>query len=283
MEAIFEKVDLLNERSIRAFLFNKPKFDGHWHFHPEFELTYIKKGTGIRYVGNHVTDFESGDLVLLGPHLPHCWRNLDEYKGTAQSIVIQWAPAILGNIPELNAIYKMMGKAGRGLRFNTEDNPSVGDQMFRLIDMPPINQYIGFLSLLSKLSQERNTQILAGASYAYDLSDGTEDRLSIIQNYVKDNFRSKIKLADLSSKVGMTDQSFSRFFSKTMQKPFFEFLNEYRVNIASRLLLETDKQVAEIAFNCGYESLPFFYKQFKKFKGHSPLGFRKLYADELRK
>jgi transcriptional regulator GlxA family with amidase domain len=183
----------------------------------------------------------------------------------------------------LSVIYKMMARAGRGLRFNTEDNPSVGDQMFRLIDMPPIDQYIGFLSLLSKLSQERNTQILAGASYAYDLSDGTEDRLNIIQNYVKDNFRSKIKLADLSSKVGMTDQTFSRFFSKTMQKPFFEFLNEYRVNIASRLLLETERQVAEIAFNCGYESLPFFYKQFKKFKGHSPLGFRKLYADELRK
>lgn len=283
MEAIFEKVDLSNERSIRAFLFNQPKFDGHWHFHPEYELTYIKRGTGIRYVGNNVTDFESGDLVLLGPHLPHCWRNLDEYKGVAQSIVIQWTPGLFEDIPELKAIHKMMGMAGRGIKFNTNDNLEVGNQMFGLIDMSPLDQYIGFLSLLSMLSRESNTKLLAGASYAYDLSDDTEDRLNKIQSYVKDNFRQKIKLSDLSSKVGMTDQTFSRFFSKTMQKPFFEFLNEYRVNIASRLLLETDKQVAEIGFNCGYESLPFFYKQFKKFKGNSPLGFRKLYADGLRK
>lgn len=283
MEAIFEKVDLSNERSISAFLFDKSKFDGHWHFHPEYELTYIKQGTGIRYVGNHVTDFQSGDLVLLGSHLPHCWRNLDEYKGVAQSMVIQWVPSLLGEVPELRAIYKMMAMAGRGIKFNTKDNQEIGIQMQQLIKLSPLNQYIGFVTLLAKLSQERNIQLLAGASYAYDLSDGTEDRLNKIQNYVKDHFRRKIKLSDLSPIVGMTDQTFSRFFSRTMQKPFFEFLNEYRVNIASRLLLETDKQVAEIGFQCGYESLAFFYKQFKKFKGYSPLGFRKLYSDGLMK
>lgn len=277
MEAIFEKILLTDERSIRAFLFDKPEFDGHWHFHPECELTFIKKSTGIRYVGNHVADFEPGDLVLLGPNLPHCWKSLDEFKEIAQSVVIQWNPAVLNDIPELRAIREMISKADRGVRFYTNDNTQVGERMLELTELPPTEQYIGFIALLSSLTREQNTELLAGDSYAYDLSHHTESRLNKIQGYVKNNFQKKILLSDIASIVNMSEQSFSRFFSKTMNKPFFAFVNEYRVNIASRHILETDLQMAEIAYKCGYESLPFFYKQFKKFKGFTPLEFRKMY------
>jgi len=62
-----------------------------------------------------------------------------------------------------------------------------------------------------------------------------------------------------------------------MQKPFFSYLNEYRANQASKLLIETEFNVAEIGFSFGYESLPFLYKQFKKAKGYSPMVFRKIH------
>ncbi|MDP4680745.1 MAG: AraC family transcriptional regulator [Cyclobacteriaceae bacterium] len=283
MKAIFEKVPGSGESSIGIFAFDQPEFDGHWHFHPECELTYILKSTGIRYVGNHVADFEPGDLVLLGSNLPHSWKNLVGFKGTARSIVIQWNPSIIGDLPELEPIYKMIERASRGLRFSKQTGKMIAILMLKLLDEPPVQRYISFIRLLSKLTMENKVTMLAGASYAYDLSYETENRLNKVQVYVKNHFRKKLKLSDISSHINMTEQTFSRFFSKAMQRPFFVFLNEYRVNIASRMLLETDLQVAEIGFQCGYETLPFFYKQFKKFKGHSPLGFRKLYSDGLRK
>jgi len=75
----------------------------------------------------------------------------------------------------------------------------------------------------------------------------------------------------------MSEQAFSRFFTKMMGRSFITFLNEYRINIAARLLLDTDDSVSQIGYACGYESLPFFHKQFIKFRGSSPLAYRKKY------
>ncbi|MBA3686115.1 MAG: cupin domain-containing protein, partial [Planctomycetes bacterium] len=46
-----------------------------WHFHPELELTWIKRGQGLRYVGESVEAFAAGDLVLIGPGIPHTWTS----------------------------------------------------------------------------------------------------------------------------------------------------------------------------------------------------------------
>src|SRR5436309_823472 len=87
--------------SNQSFLFRKfdsSAFDAPYHFHEEYELTYILRGDGKRYIGSHMEDFIAGDLVLLGPNLPHCWK-LDHNKDQrdAGAIVIQFNAAFLGN------------------------------------------------------------------------------------------------------------------------------------------------------------------------------------------
>ncbi|MEQ6120928.1 AraC family transcriptional regulator [Reichenbachiella sp. MALMAid0571] len=281
MQPIYEKIPLSIESSIRIFLFDKPEFDGHWHFHPECELTCILESTGIRYVGNHIADFQKGDLVLLGSNLPHCWKNINGFKGVARCLVLQWDQSIIGKSVEFEAINKMIDQACRGLKFDTGTTIQIESMMLEMLNTSPINRYVLLIKLLDKLTRKKEVVMLAGDSYFCDLSNQTEDRLKRVQTHVKDNYNKRIRLSDIATVTNMNEQAFSRFFSKTMQKPFFVFLNEYRVNVASRLLLETDKQVAEIGFYCGYETLPFFYKQFKKFKGYSPLGFRKMYSEKL--
>ncbi|GGZ24829.1 hypothetical protein GCM10007049_16550 [Echinicola pacifica] len=277
MKAILEKVLLEDQDPVRSFVYHKGDFDAPYHFHPEMELTLIIESSGIRYVGNNISDYLPGDLVLLGTNIPHCWKNNSVAGHSSKSLVLQWREEIIADQPWFKDIRQLCHQAQRGLYLLPEYRKAVTEGMFKVLNSSKTEKYLRMVELLHYLATEVKFEVLAGASYSYDLSSATTDRLQKVQNYVKNHFHEKIKLADVAGHLHMSEQSFSRFFSKTWHKPFFVFLNEYRINIASRLVLETDKQMTEIAYDCGYESLAFFYKQFKKFKKHSPLEFRKMF------
>ncbi|MFY0598098.1 MAG: AraC family transcriptional regulator [Cyclobacteriaceae bacterium] len=279
MNPILENVQSDGMASLVMYLYDEDSFTAPWHYHPQYELTLILEGSGMRYVGNHVESFQEGELVLLGAGLPHCWRMSKRAESQrARSFIIQWSGDIFPYIPEFQAIRSLFNRAQRGIRFRNEDVAELENlysEMMRLEE--PMERYLSFTRVLNHLALLDKPTYLAGESYRIDTSDQMRDRLALIHQYLSDHFQNKIRLEDMADLLGMTRESFSRFFSKAMQKPFFSFLNEYRVNRASRMLMETDMQIAEIAYKCGYESLPFFYKQFKKFKNYSPVSFRKLY------
>ncbi|KAA3662746.1 MAG: AraC family transcriptional regulator [Calditrichaeota bacterium] len=277
MKPIFEKVDLKDDESILAFIYSRDEFGAPWHFHPEYELTLILESSGIRYVGNNISAFEEGDLVLIGSNLPHCWKNENQEQSHSSSLVIQWDKNVLSELPSFADIRNLLNKSQRGIVLELADKQPVIDLMHKVLNTTSIKRYLKLIELLHTISTLNELTLLAGDSYSSDLSDSAINRLEKVQSYVRDNYMNKIKLSDVASRLSLSEQSFSRYFSKCMNRPFFVFLNEYRVNIASRMLVETDYQVTEIAYNCGYESLPFFYKQFQKFKGYSPLEFRKMY------
>jgi len=277
MKPILEKVDIAESIGINAFIYEDTDFTIPLHVHPECELTLILESSGIRYVGNNVSDYEPGDLVLLGSDLPHCWKNTGKHK-SAKSVVIQWSNEVLHDLPIFDQIHELLTKAKRGLSIG---NPSseIKEKMFGLVEKKGLKQYVLLIELLELIIDEAGYKMLAGPSYANDYKLSSTTRLDTVQSYIRDHYKEKIKLEDVAAELNMSEQSFSRFFSKLMKKPFFVFLNEYRVNRASRLIFETDLHMSQIAYKCGYESLPFFYKQFKKFKGYTPLEFRRLYKE----
>src|SRR5690606_15103997 len=66
----------------RSFVVRKqiePYFDPTFHLHPEFQLSYVVEGEGNRFVGDSIKPFKANDLVLIGPNLPHVWRNHNAY------------------------------------------------------------------------------------------------------------------------------------------------------------------------------------------------------------
>ncbi|NME67846.1 AraC family transcriptional regulator [Flammeovirga aprica] len=277
MKTFLEKVVTQDTSNIRAFKYSQKEFNTPWHVHPEYELTFILNSVGNRYVGNNISDYQPGELVLLGPNLPHCWKNDLESDERAESLVLQWPKEVITPLMGFDEIKSVFNKVERGVLFHQPEKIKAEEKINKIIQSNGIERYLHFVDLLKDLVQLNQREFLAGASYAYDESSATNDRIERVQNFISDHYDRKIKLAEIAQELNMTEQSFSRFFSKAMQRPFFVFLNEYRINRVSRLLLETDMQVAEIGYRCGYESLPFFYQQFKKFKNYSPLEFRKLY------
>ena len=143
---------------------------------------------------------------------------------------------------------------------------------------PPFEKLINFLQLLQELSKIDEFETLTTPGFLPILNRKANNRIDKVYDYVQKNHSQKIKLNEVSSLVSMGNEAFCRFFKKALNKSFFAFVNEYRVNLSCKMLIETNMQISQIAYACGYESLPFFYRQFKKFMECSPLVYRKKYA-----
>tara|TARA_R110002072_G_scaffold81897_1_gene187238 strand:- start:118181 stop:119029 length:849 start_codon:yes stop_codon:yes gene_type:complete len=276
LKPILEPLPLGEQKSIIGFCFDKKDFETPWHFHPQHELTFIEESVGTKFIGDYVGGYQPGELVLLRSNLPHCWKNNTEHPTNSKSFVVQWNMGIFPAVPELESIHQLMKFASKGLIF---DKAEV-EHLIPIIKTFPILSgqalYIQLLNLLSELSNATYST-LSAASFTDDIPSEYGSRMAKIHDFVAVNYGRKIYLKELADLVSMSEQSFSRFFTKMMGRPFFTFLNDYRVNIAARMLLDSDESIAQIGFACGYESLPFFHKKFNEAFGISPAKYRKKY------
>ncbi|WP_299548302.1 AraC family transcriptional regulator [Seonamhaeicola sp.] len=272
MKPVLEQIKLGEKRSILAFKYSGEDFDAPWHFHPQHELTFITKSVGTKFIGDYVGSYQPGELVLLRSYLPHCWKNFQEQE-KPESIVIHWNKGIYSRVPELEDLFNMLKAASRGIIFSAEDVVRLKPGIEHLLDVRGHTLYLNLLELLLDLSKCK-FKYLSHASFEDDIPTEYGSRMSKIHDFIEANYQRKIFLKEMADLVNMSEHSFSRFFSKMMGRPFFTFLNEYRINIASRMLIDTDWSVAQIGFACGYESLPFFHKQFKKVKHVTPNKYR---------
>ncbi len=281
MKASYEKIFPLDSSSFHIHSYEKEEFDAPWHYHPEYELTYILTSKGMRYVGNHFENFMEDDLVLIGSNLPHCWKNSGKQSTKASAVVIQWKEDLLGkdwlHKNEFESIHKLLQASEMGVKFGNELAKELKEDFLGLPELPKFEKLLSLLKILHKLSVAEGSKRLCANSVQDNFNYGDQERINTIFQYVKDHYHQKITLASISSRVHISEESFSRFFSKFLGKPFFTFLNEYRINAACTLLIETDFQVSEVSLACGFESLPFFFRQFKKYKGCAPRQFKLAY------
>ncbi|MBN8853146.1 MAG: hypothetical protein BGO55_13570 [Sphingobacteriales bacterium 50-39] len=273
-----------DESSLFNVVFQKGKkeFEYPWHYHQEYELTYIPKGQGLRYVGNSVENFLSDDLVLIGSNLPHCWINDPENnEKSADAIVVYlkedfFAETWLKSY-EFEGIRKLLELSGKGIKFSQAVASRLKDKCFELPKLPPLKKFILLMQILQELSESSEYRLLCEQKFSCDLDPGYRERINKVYKYIDAHYREKISLSDVAGHLCMTPEYFSRSFSKIMKKSFFEFLNEYKISRSCKLLIETDKPISEVCYDSGFESIPFFYRQFKKFKNCQPKQYRSNY------
>ena len=256
-------------------------FDYPWHYHPELEITYILNGKGVRYVGNTIENFYEDDLVLLGSNLPHAWNHTADPSQQVIAIVIYLKEEFLDKTwmqsIEFETVRKLLEAMRKGIKIDTHVASRLKPKFIDLLNASSFERLMILLQILQELSLNTEFRYLCEQEFMVDLNFNDKERINTVYKYIQANYKKQISLADIASRLNMTEEYFSRFFSKTMKKPFFEFLNEYKINRACKLLIETDKQVSEVCYASGFESLPFFYRQFKKFKNCQPKNYRQDY------
>ncbi len=283
--------EVLQPSSGHSFLvrkFNKLAFDAPYHFHEEFELTYILHGKGKRYVGSHMEDFSSGDLVLLGSNLPHCWKLEPNQPGEedASAIVIQFNINFLGDEffskVELQNIRKLFQKSASGISFHSGTRNTVNRAMKLLAqEKSNFKTLIGLLEILQRLAVSNECVLLDPQRSVAEQSRAEQERINPVLAYLVENFRGQISLDAASGIANMTPNAFCKYFKKITRKTFMETVIDYRLNYATQQLVQTDKQISEISFDSGFGDVSHFYKMFKNKMNMSPLNYRKTFMRDL--
>lgn len=278
MNLNFEYPLLKPEDSFRTFLKKQDMKQTPFHYHPNYEMNFVIKGLGTRYVGDNIEQFEEGDLILLAPNIPHCWKSSQKDQQPYASLVIQWKDDFLGNgwdsISEFDNIKRLLKLSSKGIKFDKYLANEIKSRQSELLMLPPFEKLLLLLQLLNDLGKTNEFKILSNEELPLT-NNVFNARINLVSKFIKEKYAEKITLAKVAGLVNMSEGAFSRFFSQTTKKPFFTFLNEYRIKMACKILTETDMNADEVGYACGYECLQFFYRQFAKYAKCSPQTFRK--------
>ncbi len=255
-----------------------------WHFHPEYELVLITKSTGRRMVGDHIGYFEEDDLVFMGSMLPHVWVNDPLYTDgradhLADAIVVHFVEEFLGedflSIPEMQDFRKVLRLAERGMVFKDKVRREINGLLKTMPTKNGMQRLSTLFSIFDLMARTTEYDLLASPTFVQNFQYDTSDRFRRITEYILNNFDRDISLTEIASVANMGITSFCNFFKEQFRATFVEYLNTVRIGHACKLLGDNDLNVAEIAFECGFNNLANFNRQFKKLKNMTPTCYRR--------
>ena len=250
------------------------------HFHPEFEINYIHNAAGAkRVVGDHVGEIGDRELVMVGSNIYHGWENNKyDQSQVLHEITIQFPKEFFTestlNKNILSPIKKLFKNAEQGILFSQETARILEPKLIELSKKSGFDNFLAFQSLLYDLAISRDQKFLTNISLDVKDSFQNSKRIETVYNYIKKNFKDELRINDVAELINMPVVSFSRLIKKRTGKTFVEFVNEVRLGDATRNLIETNKSVSEICFECGFNNISNFNRAFKKRQNCTPSEFR---------
>ncbi len=271
----------IDPRSIHAFWHGYPSPLVRWHFHHEFELHLIVASEGKVFVGDHVGEFAPGHLVLIGPGLPHNWISQTQSDTIVEMRdgVIQFRETLVQSMaafaPELNLVLPMLERAQHGIEFRESLCDEAVNWFEDLISSQGVRRIGLLLEILERLSREREYQLLSTAALNSNKNISQVGKLERAMDHIKQYHDSSINIDSVADLIGMSNSSFSHYFTKATGSSFSQFLNCVRISHACELLSGTDQQITEICYTVGFNNVANFNRRFRMQKGMTPREYRK--------
>jgi AraC-like DNA-binding protein len=276
MKIVLEEFTIDSESSFRIF---EPRLSQvfYWHFHPEFELVYIEGTDGTRHVGEHISRFVQSDLVFIGSNIPHL--NFDymvktDYKKVVLQVRQDFLKGAFDNTPELSDIFRLFKLSQHGIAFSSEIKQFIGEKLKSLSQKSNFEQFLEIINIFQHLANTQDYELLHEKPVENQYNKKDQERIKRLYQFIDEHYQRKIDLQEVAELSNLSEAAFCRYFKKMTKLTFVEFLNHYRVNQAKNLLL-LDKNITETCFDCGFESISYFNRTFKKLTGENPLGFKK--------
>ncbi len=255
----------------------------YWHYHPEYELIFIAGADGTRHIGDHISKFEGSDLVFMGPNIPHL--NFDfgirtEYEKIVIQLQEDFLQEALADIPELSDIRTLFSKARRAITFNGETKRVVGEKLKELIHENHFRQWILLLEIFQLLATSTESEVLNIPPIEHNYNLKEQERIKKIYRFVEEHYHEKVDIQQVVDLCNLSTAAFCRYFKRMTNMTFTEFLNQYRVNHAKKLLLK-NYNVSEACFESGFTNLSYFNKTFNKYAQENPKHFKKRHVHAL--
>jgi len=253
------------------------EFGWQYHYHPEYEIACVLRGGGTRHVGNHFSSYENGDLVFVGPNLPHAGFGLNAH-GPHEEIVIQVKEEVFNQSitirPEMAAIKKLLDNTKHGIYFTGVTKEKVTKKLQKLLKLQPFERFIELISILQMMATSTEYELINPATDLSLLIKKNNARLQKIFTYVEQHFNEEVNIQKVASIANLSVPSFCNYFKKIMSTTFTDFINQYRIQRAC-LLLQQEKSVSETSFECGFNNVAYFNKVFKTVTKKTPSEFKK--------
>jgi len=283
MKALFEQISSSLESSLTFLDLSQPAFAMPYHFHPQVELTWIRKSSGKRYIGQNVSNYFEGDLVLVGADTMHCWLSEgDGLPGSAQGVVLQFDPYFLGKtfweLPEMTAIRSLLQRAGAGVQIIGQTRLDIIEILESFSTATPFQRLIRCIVILNLIAVSEETVLIDNQTAKIGLNFSESQRFQKVFQYLIKNYNQEIVLEKVAEIAHLSPTAFCRFFKAITHKTLTEVVVDFRINQACSLLSNTDKPVSEVCFECGFGNTSYFNKKFKAVTGSTPLEYRKLFA-----
>jgi AraC-like DNA-binding protein len=261
-----------------------PHFSVPLHYHDEYEIVYVIKSFGKKFVGDVVEDFSPGDLTLFGTRLPHFFMNDQSfYNGDpslfCQAIVLQfpenYIPESQLQLPEFAAVKKLLKNSANGLNFSSETAEIAGSLLDQALHSSGMERHLVFVKLIDFLGNA-SFKPIASPGYKNKIENPGEDRMLKLNTYVTRNCTQEITIEKAASVAGMNSTAFCRYFKQKTGKTFVNFLNELRIGHACKFLRHGTQPIQNISEEAGFNNISNFNRQFKKITGKSPKEYREL-------
>ncbi len=243
------------------------------HQHEEIQLSFIVNGEGALVVGDTINNYSKGDILVIGSHLPHVFKSEPKTSEESHMLTLFFTKESFGdaffNNEELNEIQSFFERSKYGFKLNS----NLEELKTLFLQLESASKLKRFIILLQLLNCMVNADYTSLSSFVYDkkYSIVEGDRMRNVFEFTMDNYEDEISLEQIARVANMTKNAFCKYFKKRTNKTYIQFLNEFRVEKASKLLKEkNDISIAEIAFMSGFRNISNLNRVFKSIKDKPP-------------
>ncbi len=282
MEPDLELVQVRRDQSFKTWSHGYPYRTVRWHFHPEYELHLVTATEGNRYVGDHIGPFGPGDLVFVGPNLPHNWiSDVPAGESVAERCLIlqfsgEFIAACMSTFPELRFVQRLLDDAFRGVRFAPDLSVRVGTLMRRLLDASDARRVALLMDILDVIGHAEARTPLASIGFRPDPSAYMSTTMNLVLQYIGRNFTRELCEAELATLNRRSVSSFSRSFRRHTGMTFVQYVNSLRIELACQHLSQHELTITDICYEVGFNNVSNFNRQFLALKKMPPSKFRSL-------
>lgn len=251
------------------------------HWHDEMEIIYVKKGSGMITVDFTPYLVSGGSLIFVSPGQLHSIEPYENCRMEYENIMFRLDMFMTQN-PDLCGTNFFIPLYEQRMELTTHLTP----------DTPHYPEVVSCLNTVDKLCMTfpEGYQFLIKSSFfemffflssyfskkrSSHKNDTSLDKIKFILKYVENHYSEKISISEIAEKSGFSESHFMRYFKKLMGVSFTAYLNDYRLMMASRLLLTSDSSILSIAEEVGIENVSYFNRIFKRRFGVTPSVFRK--------
>ena len=251
-----------------------------WHHHPEFELTLTLNSRGLRFIGDAVGEYDDGDLVLLGPNLPHTWASRERVRVDEPHVALvlwfdlEWAQRVTTGFVEFRGVHDLLARARRGVQFSSQLSAALRDEYTGLFEQPPVDRLLGLMRVLNDLAHDGSGRPLASEVFRSSQQTDNRERIDRILAHIHEHYTQELTLQELANVAALSVSALHRMFRKHARTNVSEYITRIRIGDACARLASTEQPIAHIADAVGYGTFANFNRQFKLLTSMTPREYR---------